>query len=236
MLIKRHMPILFLLTAFLLSAACSRAPRWTPPEPAEVESARTEVLAQNISGMYPEKYRVAQRVVIKAFEREFDFVAYLLVVRGSALRVQFLGEMGGTVLDLAQEGERGRIFKKPDGLPSEPLLLGALGDMVFMYDPSTGSDAYLARGTGEEILLVASPFDEVYFQYAFDPPQWRPIRWSDAREGRLLRTAELSDFRIVEGGWDHPVPTRIHLENHRYNYTVDVQVLGLKPGIGGSEE
>ncbi len=224
-----------LIMLWILSSGCSQMPKYTVPEMSGPQDSVQQV-ADELRTMYPPSYRMAQRIVIKAFDREFDFVAYLLVVRGAVLRVQFLGEMGGTVMDLGMEGNKGIIFKKPDIIPDDRLVHGALGDMVFLFDPYADEEAYLVSNGSSSSVLVASPANHVFFEYSFNTGNNTPNHWRDIRDGRLVREARTGQYDVVKGGWNRSIPTRIELVNHEYNYTVDVQVLALKPGTGQSEQ
>jgi hypothetical protein len=231
----RRLMLHLLFASLIFATGCSRMPKYKVPVMSGSQDAAQQT-AGALRAMYPPSYRMAQRVVIKAYDREFDFIAYLLVVRGGALRVQFLGEMGGTVMDLGMEGNRGRIFKKPDAIPADRLLLGALGDMVFLFDPYADENAYLVNKDSKDKTLVASPTDDVWFEYVYDGDKARPVTWRDARDGRLMREAKVAEYSVVKGGWGQAVPTRIELVNHRFNYSIKVQVLALKPGTGQTEQ
>lgn len=223
------------LAALLLATAC--ATRYAPPagDPIDDPATRTACI-ETLREAYPDSFKMVQRLALTIRGRRYDFVGYLIVRRGAGFRALTLGEMGGKVFDLeSKDGER-RILLKPDSMPPNPLIDGAMGEIAHLFDPRAAQDARLVR-SAEGRPILSSESEGVVREDTFDAPGRPVLRSIEARDGRIARRATYETPRLF-AGWPRPIPTRIRIENLRWRYELDIQLLEfhvLPDDAGGPE-
>jgi len=187
-----------------------------------------------VEGAYPDRFRLVQRIVIELSGEQFDGLGALAVSRGEALRAVVLNELGGKLFDLLARGggPRGtdrRVLKKPPGLPAEPLMDGVIGDLELLFDPrwpASTAKALAGRDPGGRPVLVVSEADRVR-EYVLDAAAERVTSLLEAAGGRVIRRAAFSDYRRFEG-FERELPGRIVLDNLRWHYRLEIELLELR--------
>jgi hypothetical protein len=178
---------------------------------------------------HPDSYKAVQRIVLRAQGKQYDFVGYLRVRDSNNFRALALGEMGGTLFDLALEGGEPRIFKKPENMPPQPLLDGVIGDIRFLFAAGplrVLNHEYVPLPDWGYVLNVWT--DTVNGPdgsqvYRFDE-SGQLIGSRETWKGRTVRCASLRDWRLFPG-CDRALPGRILLENRRWHYEMEIELL-----------
>jgi hypothetical protein len=218
-------PLVPFLCAAVFLSACSRyaPPAGNPLKDPDLTQAYRSALLET----YPHTFKMVQRIVLTARGRQYDFIGYLLLRRGEGFRALAAGDMGGRLFEFAARGKDRRILLKPKRMPSRPLLDGVFGDIRHLFDPEVGSDAQWVRTDEGDMALVQRPGAGVR-EYCFDAETRNLVRSREMRDGRVIREATYELYRLLPG-WDHPLPSRIRLENWRWRYEMEIHLLHLYP-------
>jgi len=217
----------------LLVAVCLAAcagPRHVLPVRVEDPPVQ-EALVRSLHRRYPAQYRLVQRLALRTRGKQYDLVGYLVVSDAETLRALALGEMGGRLFDFSLERRVTIILKKPEGMPVRPLTLGVAEDLRHLFLPPP--DLSLARRAGGSPALVGNGPGARAVEYAFDAGG-RYLQMSvESEGGGVVRQASYADYRVLAAATE-AVPTRIVLENRRWQYTLEIDALELIPGLSPS--
>ena len=188
---------------------------------------------------HPDSYKMVQRIVLEARGKHYDFVGYLRVRAPGDFRALALGEMGGTIFDLSLSEGQPRIPKKPGNMPPAPLREGVIADISHLF--ATG-DLRVLRYTRDErsgntVLNLWVEADQGPHQvntYWLDETG----RLAGSREtwkSKTVRCAAYRDWKTFPG-CSRPLPRRIVLENYRWHYKMEIELLEFHPNPTNEEE
>jgi hypothetical protein len=187
----------------------------------------------------PDSYKMVQRIVLETRGKHYDFVGYLRVHGPADFRALALGEMGGTLFDLSLKEGQPRILKKPGNMPPAPLAEGVIGDISHLF--ATGALRVLHYTRDERLgNIVLNLWVE-----ADQGPHQANTYWLDetgrlagSREtwkGKAVRCAAYRDWKTLPG-CSRPLPGRIILENYRWHYKMEIELLEFHPNPTNKEE
>ncbi len=176
---------------------------------------------------YPDLFRMAQRIVIVQGGEQFDCIGALIVQRGVAFRALALGEMGGKLFDLQDRDGLRQVLKKPGGMPENPLVLGVMDDIQHLFSAMAGSTAWAGRSAAGHPVLVV-PGEGGVAEFRFDATGCKIVSSIEAQDGRVMREARYSDHRVFPG-WHAELPGRIVLDNLRWHYRLEIELLQIMP-------
>lgn len=212
-------------------STCSVPPAFSDPD-------LREALQRQLTARCPAPYRLVQRLALRAGGRQYDMIGYLVVSADDSFRAVALGEMGGRIFDLSLDRGAAAILKKPEKMPPKPLVSGVIDDIRHLFLPPARATFTLARRPDRLLALVDAAPDGRAVEYDFDPLDQRLVYSSVSEDGRLLREVAYSGYRTV-GAFEPAIPTRVVLENRRWHYTLEIEILEIHPGsapAGGGEE
>lgn len=217
----------FALPAAALALAGCAGAVYLPPPVVDSLAAR-ESLSQSLERRYPPQCRIVQRIALRAGGKQYDLIGYLMI-DGDSFRALALGEMSGKILELSLEHGRSVILKKPEGMPSSPLLAGAIEDIRHLFLPPAGQDLAAAGSAARPSALTGTAADGRTVTYLFNVPDRQLTNSIETKAGDILRRVRYSDYRILKSVGS-PVPTNIFLENLRFHYTMEIQIIEIIPG------
>jgi len=201
--------------------------KYSAPVPAHHAEGQRERMLELIDP-YPGEFRLSQHIILKANNKEYDFVGYLVVKRRKGFRALAFGEMGGRIFDLIERDGKREIAAKPAAMPSNPLLDGVMEDISHLYETGEFEDAYPSMKEGNTYSLVirkgGNRFSEFVFSGSGDL-----MASMEAVDGRLVRSASYSEYRFYNR-WESPLPSRITLVNHRWHYELRIELLKMDTG------
>lgn len=201
--------------------------KYSAPVPAHLSEGQMERM-QGLIDPYPGEFRLSQHIIMKARDKEYDFLGYLVVKRKKGFRALAFGEMGGRIFDLIERDGKREIAAKPGAMPSNPLLDGVMGDINHLYDTGEFEDAYPSMKEGNTFSLVMRKGDNSFSEFVFSG-SGDLITSMEAVDGRLVRSANYSDYRLYSG-WERPLPSMITLVNHRWHYELRIELLKMDTG------
>lgn len=211
--------------AALAVLGCARFP-YTPARVAQ-DPALRETLEGRLAERYPAQFRLVQRLALRALGKQYDMLGYLVVSSPDSFRAVALGEMGGRIFDLSLDRGAAAIVKKPERMPPRPLVAGVIEDIRHLFLPPEQPLALAEDAEGAPALIGSAGGRTV--EYDFGPPERRLTRSVTAEDGQVVREVVYSGYRSFPG-FDVPVPSRIVVENRRWRYTLEVQILEIHPG------
>lgn len=209
-----------------LAVACA-SHRYVPGQ--RIESREQARLETYLERRYPATLKAVQRLSVTVRRSRHDFLGYLLMRQPNAFRATAMGEMGGRVFDFFA-GDDGtlKILKKPRLVPSRPLSDGVMGDILHVYASGLKGEKYVTEAPNGELTLVIRRDANKVAEFIFDPRERKLIRSLEAENGQVIREAWYSDHRKVKG-WRRAIPAHIRLNNYRWHYTLEVQILEIAP-------
>ena len=140
--------------------------KYPAPVPAHYAEGQRERMLELIDP-YPGEFRLSQHIIMKASNKEYDFLGYLVVKRKKGFRALAFGEMGGRVFDLIERDGKREIAAKPGAMPSNPLLDGVMEDVSHLYDNGELEDAYPSMKEGSAFSLVMRKGVNRFSEYVF---------------------------------------------------------------------
>lgn len=201
--------------------------KYSVPVPALHAEGQKEAMLKLLD-IYPGEFRLVQHIIMKANGKEYDFTGYLVVKRKKGFRALAFGEMGGRIFDFIEKDGKREIADKPVAMPSGPLLDGVMGDISHLYDTVQFDDAYPSMKGENTMSLVLRKQGNRLSEYVFSS-NGGPAASTEAVDGRLIRSAGYSDYRLYDG-WSRPLPSRITLVNHRWHYELRIELLKMDVG------
>jgi hypothetical protein len=170
-----------------------------------------------------------QRIILTIDDKEYDFIGYLTVDRRSGFRAMAFGEMGGKIFDLAFAEGTAEIFKKPENMPIRPVVEGVIGDIRHIYLQPDVEEAFQTKGEeGKSFLIILrNTAEQTEYHYSVEKELYHSKHVS---ENTVVREASHMDYKTFPG-WDRPLPSRIRVVNHRWNYRMEVTLIKISEGI-----
>ena len=223
--------LFLILCIFSYAVACAVTgcvgTKYSAPVPAHHAEGQRERMLELIDP-YPGEFRLSQHIIMKASNKEYDFVGYLVVKRKKGFRALAFGEMGGRIFDLIERDGIREIAAKPAAMPSNPLLDGVMGDISHLYDTGEFEDVYLSMKEENTYSLVMRKGGNRLSEYVFSN-SGDLMASMEAADGRLVRSVSYSDYRHYNG-WERPLPSRITLVNYRWHYELRIELLKMDTG------
>jgi len=224
-MLNKGTSLLLLFCYLLLSAGCATVATEKQPPSAEMTPLKEELP----KSVYPEKFTMNQRIILTIKEKEYDFIGYLMVDRSSGFRAMTFGEMGGKVFDLGFTDGMAEIFKKPEDMPLRPIVEGVIGDIRHLYFQPDFHEAFQIKSEEGKsfFIILRNTTEQSEYHYSTDSELYHSKHVSN---NRIIREASHLDYEVFPG-WDMPVPSRIRVVNHRWNYSLDVTLMKITEGI-----
>ena len=201
--------------------------KYPAPVPAHYAEGQRERMLELIDP-YPGEFRLSQHIIMKASNKEYDFLGYLVVKRKKGFRALAFGEMGGRVFDLIERDGKREIAAKPGAMPSNPLLDGVMEDISHLYDTWEFKDAYISMKEESTFGLVMRKGVNRFSEHVFSD-NGDLMASMEVVDGRLVRSANYSDYKSYSG-WERPLPSIITLFNHRWHYELRIELLKMDTG------
>ncbi|MDT8317023.1 MAG: DUF3261 domain-containing protein [bacterium] len=212
---KFHLVLSLVLLTNLAACSTTRLKEMKAPRVKE----RSHSLAH---GSYPEEFTLSQHILLTLRDKEYDFMAYLVVDRSRGFRALAFTDMGGKVFDFFSLNSESKIVSKPGIMPEAPILKGVMEEIALIFMTETGDDEVIHQeGTG-----LKSGKAELETTFSSDK---NLLSYELKKEGSLISKVSLSKYRMFPG-WTRLLPSEINIRNYRWNYTVNVTLLKINPG------
>lgn len=158
---------------------------------------------------FPRSYRLVHKVRLKVRGMSLDFTGYL-AVNGACCRAVAVSEIGGTIFDLLNCNGLRKVIKNPARIPATSLKRGVLGELDYLFAHPEGNN----KNTNDARLTVKINKDDTQITLLL------------LQDGCLLSEINIQSFQTVEG-WPHPIPAKFQVNNKRWGYTMEVELLRL---------
>ena len=181
------------------------------------------------ASVYPEKFTMNQHIILTIEDKEYDFIGYLTVDRTSGFRAMAFGEMGGKVFDLAFADGTAEILKKPENMPTRPIIEGVIGDIKHIYLQPDFEEAFQIKGENRKsfFIILRDTKEHTEYHYTTEKELYHSKYMS---KNTIIREASHMDYKNFPG-WDLHLPSRIRVINHRWNYRMEVNLIKISEGI-----
>lgn len=146
---------------------------------------------------WPPNAKLTQRVFLKVGKREWDFTGYVWLREDAPFRALALGPMGVSLFQF--EGDS--ALRLPPRMPEKPIEKGVIPDLLHVFQPRPHPD----------------------FLVELDAQN----RWTTSyrkQENDWTTRVEYEGWTVI-GLEGQTIPTQIRLENKRWGYLLDVDIL-----------
>ena len=179
--------------------------------------------------VYPEQFTLNQHIILTINEKEYDFIGYLKADGRSEFRAMAFGEMGGKIFDLAFADGRAEVLKKPEPMPIRPVAEGVIGDILHIFlQPDVDQTFQIKVEEGKSFLVtLKEKADKAEYHYSAGDELY--LSKYSSKE-RIVSEASYMYYKIFPG-WSRPLPSRIKVINHRWNYRMDITLIKISEGV-----
>jgi len=197
--------------------------KYIPEEPLD-DQGNLNFYKRQLDIQYPDTFALTQRIVLKIKDKQYDFLAQLFMDRKGFFRAVVFGDMGGKFIDILFKNGEIRLLSNPTSMPEKPLVEGVVKDILHLYNYESGYNAYLFANDNSNIGVLEDYPNSIQNKFIFDSTNNLIIRSSTTKNGKVIRDVSYTSHTLFND-WQVKLPARIILNNYRWFYTLEVQLL-----------
>jgi hypothetical protein len=180
-------------------------------------------LVRSDSLRLPGQYRLKQHIILTIFNRQFDFIGYLIKGTGSRFRALGFSEMGMKIFDLLYTEQKLSVISNSFNIPENPLKDGLSRDILHLFFNQPGEAVMQGYLTAEGFYLVQTPERQLYFNTAT-----KELMMSNYQTaGKLRSEITYSNYKSAEL-LAFSLPYYIQVSNKKWHYTLDISLLEIE--------
>lgn len=215
---------LILATGMLLLSFGCGAPVYNLPRTIENPQLLEECLL-NLDAIYPDRFKLVQRILLEVDGKQYDFIAYMKMSRGEGYHTLVMNEMGGKLFEFKRNKKEFQIIKQPNYVSQNPVLSGPMKDILHLYDFNTGEPS-LVKTDDDKTCLLFRYGENRFSEYFFKDDGKELVSSLEVASGKITREAKYYEYQQPPG-FSKNIAKHIILQNHQWRYTLDIRLLEI---------